>query len=211
MVHDRSIKGRREAWDRAYSEEGILWRRASQVNLDIPHPCRILELGCGNGKTLEALLSMSDSVVAIDHSRSCLDICSKMKKLRQGVLVQADIQYLPFRDGVFDAVICHHILEHLYEEERENAARDISRIISPSGKLFFEGFSVLDMRSGSGEEVEPRTYVRGNGINTHYFDESEVEEIFPELHLDSMAHHTFEKKYGGSPKVRDTIVATFIK
>jgi SAM-dependent methyltransferase len=211
VVDDKSIKGRREAWDRAYSEEGILWRRAAQLNLEIPLHCKVLELGCGNGKTLEALLSKSDNVIAIDHSRSCLEICSKMMKRRQVGLVQADVQCLPFRDGAFGVVMCHHILEHLYAGERETAARDISRIISPEGKLFFEGFSVLDMRNGMGEEVEPRTFVRGNGINTHYFVDSEVEGLFPDMELNSLTHRTFTKNYGGSPKVRDTILATFIK
>jgi len=43
----------------------------------------------------------------------------------------ADLTDLPFRDRVFDAVICSHVLEHIPEDRR--AMAEIRRILKPGG------------------------------------------------------------------------------
>ncbi len=48
--------------------------------------------------------------------------------------VQGDAARLPFRDAVFDAVICNHGLEHF--QRLESALRETARVIAPGGALF---------------------------------------------------------------------------
>ena len=52
------------------------------------------------------------------------------------------------------------------------------RVLVPGGKLFFKGFSRRDTRCGTGTEVEQSSYLRGDGIVTHYFSDVELQEVF---------------------------------
>lgn len=45
-----------------------------------------------------------------------------------------DAAGLPFRDGVFDAVVCLEVLEHV--REPEDALLEISRVLRPNGRAF---------------------------------------------------------------------------
>ncbi|MGB3943701.1 MAG: class I SAM-dependent methyltransferase, partial [Methanothrix sp.] len=67
--------GRKEdliAWDRQYREKGRIWRGAPAKLPDLPEGSRVLELGCGNGKTLAAMLRRSWRVAALDISTLAL-------------------------------------------------------------------------------------------------------------------------------------------
>lgn len=67
--------GRKEdliAWDREYREKGRVWRGAPAKLPDLPEGSRVLELGCGNGKTLAAMLRRPWRVAALDISTLAL-------------------------------------------------------------------------------------------------------------------------------------------
>jgi hypothetical protein len=66
----------------------------------------------------------------------------------------------------------------MMEADRSRAAKEILRVLKPAGYLFVEGFGRGDIRFGEGEEVEDSSFLRGNGIVTHYFQEGEIPALF---------------------------------
>ncbi len=50
--------------------------------------------------------------------------------------VAADAHWLPFGDGVFDAVVTFNTFEHLYDPNR--AAKEIFRVLKPGGRLILQ-------------------------------------------------------------------------
>jgi ubiquinone/menaquinone biosynthesis C-methylase UbiE len=72
----------------------------------------VLEVGCGAGNVIEK--ASRGKLFGLDIS---LYILSKAKeKLNQKIyLLQADAQYLPFKDQVFRQIICSEVLEHLLD------------------------------------------------------------------------------------------------
>jgi SAM-dependent methyltransferase len=50
--------------------------------------------------------------------------------------IKADICDLPFEDGLFDIVLCNHVLEHIPEDLK--AMRELYRIIKPGGWGIFQ-------------------------------------------------------------------------
>jgi SAM-dependent methyltransferase len=50
-------------------------------------------------------------------------------------LMRADGRRLPFRDGVFDALYCYHVLEHVPGPER--AVAEARRVLAKGGIAFF--------------------------------------------------------------------------
>jgi ubiquinone/menaquinone biosynthesis C-methylase UbiE len=199
------------AWDEQYRRKGEMWRGRAPLTFTFSPGERTLELGCGNGKTATALLDKGVIVIGIDHSIQALVQCGLSVPTLKGTLVQGDLRDLPFIDGCFDAVVCIHVLEHLTEEGRGTAIGDIFRILRPGGRLLFQAFSISDMRFGKGEELEERTYRRGDGISYHYFEDLEVELMFKAFHKVDMGHRSLRKSYHGQDIVRDVIRAEFVK
>ncbi len=158
-----------EVFQSDYKARGARW--AGAVSLPpLPNEAVILETGCGNGKTLSALASFQ--TIGIDIAPEAVRLAGASHA------VVGDVRSLPFQDGVFDCVFCWHVLGHLRFSERITAAAELFRVLKPGGFLYFKAFSERDFRCGKGEEVEPKTFLRGDGMMTHYFSVDETQELF---------------------------------
>lgn len=196
-----------EAWEEEYAKSNPVWKGPPLYESPFPPGLNILELGCGNGKNIPALLKTASSVTAVDFSHNAVQLCQKQFADDRVSFVEADICRLPFEDESFDAVCAIHILEHLSEKDRIQSKNEICRVLKPEGFLAVLVFSIDDMRFGKGTEVEKNTFSRGNGIDYHYFTDNELESMFSQLKLVNMEELRSEKKYG----TRSEISAIFRK
>jgi len=83
----------------------------------------ILDVGCGDRPkgTVNVDLNIKESNHLFENQR-------KINPNRATNFVQADAYHLPFRDCVFDKVLCHHTLEHLNYPSL--ALREMMRVAS---------------------------------------------------------------------------------
>jgi SAM-dependent methyltransferase len=176
----------RDAWQRLYSKRGLHYGGSGDISLLRPHLKRsmlVLDAGCGDGKTSE-ILSRHCEVLACDFSREALcSLRSQRDHDRVIDMVECNLLKLPFAPKKFDAVTCVHALSHLPEDERADAAGQLESVLVPGGHLYIEVFGRGDVRYGKGEEVENSSFLRGDGIMTHYFQEGEVQHLFPSMEL----------------------------
>ena len=207
----RSVNTHKSAWDEDYRRRGDLWGGAPPPLPDLPAGAAVLELGCGNGKTLAALTRQPWSVTAVDISPRAVSLARRRPGTAAANLVVADAACLPFRGEVFDAVFLVHVAGHLPETGRRNVASAVCRVLRPGGAAFFRAFSVEDMRAGKGVETEAQTFSRGNGIITHYFTETEVEELFAPLAPVSVRTRRWQMRIRGGDLPRAEIEAVFRK
>lgn len=216
---ERETEYRREtllAWNREYRDKGRIWRGAPPRLPDLPSGSRVLELGCGNGKTLAAMMKQPWRIAAIDLSPLAVKLSWKIAVSLKDApakadLMAADVMALPFQDAVFNAVFAFHVIGHLRFDERRRAAREAARVLKADGRLFFLEFGVEDMRAGKGQEVEPSTFRRGGGVLTHYFSEGEVLELFDVLRPASIRTDRRSTRIKGQDHVRAEVGAEFIK
>ncbi|MCK8517446.1 class I SAM-dependent methyltransferase [Methanoculleus sp. 7T] len=199
------------AWDEDYRRRGNLWGGAPAPLPDLPAGAAVLELGCGNGKTLAALTQRSWVVTAVDISPHAVGLARRHSGTAASGLAVADARCLPFRDGAFDAVFLVHVAGHLPEPGRRSTASEVCRVLRPGGAAFFRGFSVEDMRAGKGAETEPQTFRRGDGIITHYFTETEAAELFAPLVPVSVRTHRWRMRVRGRDLPRAEVEAVFRK
>lgn len=221
-----SARNLRESWDLFYSRRGRSW---GGITRDIPElPCgsRVLELGCGSGKTLRGMIGRGWRIVAIDISPKAVVLTRSIrdeiaadilgdfrasKDLTGDVeLLAADGRLLPFMDGAFDAVFAFHVVGHLLGPQRSAMAGEIIRVTRSGGLVFFRGFSFDDLRAG-GDEIEERSFIRGDGTITHYFTEDEVIDLFKpllNLYVNTMR---WKMRVGGIDLIRSEIRAAFRK
>lgn len=197
-------------WERDYLQRGQLWGGAARGLPLLAQGSLVLELGCGNGKSCLSLSRQKISVVGLDISPSAVALC-RLASEEEIPLLVADARLLPFRDRSFDAVCAFHLVGHLSEEGRTTVAGEIVRVLRPGGKLYFRDFSVLDMRYGKGTEVEAGTFLRGDGISTHYFSEVEVGTLLSGLRSCALETCTWPLRVRGRNLTRAEIDAVFVK
>lgn len=164
-------------WDRDYRRRGRLYGGGVRLP-PIPKGARVLELGCGDGRTLAALAARPGTAVGLDLSSAALALCRPAAGLSPPLLVCGDARRLPFRDDSFDAVLLLHVLGHGRADERRAMAAEAVRVTAPGGRLHLRVFSREDLRAGAGREVEDGSRLRATGVLTHYFTEDEVASLF---------------------------------
>jgi len=202
-----------EAWDDEYRLKRNLWTGRPPPLPDLPAGTRVLELGCGNGKTLVALARRGWDVTGVEISPSALELAGEELK-RSGLgakLEVANAGDLHFADGSFGAVFAYHVLDHLPAPERGRAVSEALRVLTPGGALYVRTFSANDMRYGTGREVEPDTFERGTGIATHYFRPEEVESLLGGFSRSKVWTESREVRIGGEKKLREWVVAVGVK
>jgi SAM-dependent methyltransferase len=164
-------------WDRFYRRHEAPWRGERPIADILPWlgPGLVLELGCGNGKTLKPLLAAGIDAVGIDLS---WNILSRMPNRR--ALFLGDAADLPFADATFAAVLDIHCTGHLLGRGRRRAAEEAWRVLTPGGALIVERLGPGDLRASQGVAVEGEAGVRAvaDGRTTHFADAARLRAEF---------------------------------
>jgi len=201
-----------DPWDADYRQRGRLWGGSPPPLPLLPQSCRVLELGCGDGRTVSALVQAGCPVTAIDSSVCAAALCRNACTDRgHAEILAASTLATPFRSGSFDTIMASHIAGHLPDPDRAGLAHEVFRLLVPGGRLYFRDFSVNDFRYGQGTEIGSGTFLRKTGIATHYFTADEVRNLFPALVLLSLKEHQWEMRIRGIVHPRAEIVAEYEK
>lgn len=204
----------REAWQKLYSKKGLQYGGTGDLSMLKPHLKKgmlVLDAGCGDGKTAEALARLCE-VVACDFSREALNSLRAQRDHDRIVeLVECNLHDAPFAPEKYNAVTCVHTLSHMVEKERKAAAEQLSKVLVRGGHLYVEVFGRGDMRHGKGEEVEPSSFLRGDGIMTHYFAEGEVGALFPGMEVVSEVGSVRRVVFGATAGKREVLKVLLMK
>lgn len=188
-----------DAWDVEYRRKGVLWRGEAELPNGLGG--RVLELGCGDGKSM--VPAQGRDMVGIDISIEGLRLCAARLQDAHS-LVQADATFLPFRDEAFDALLAFHLLENLGDDEVRALALEAARVLRPDGVLYVRSFHPEDMRSpGQGGKAER------SGIVYHYRDEAVISALLHPLRTASMQRVELRKRYHGRERLRVVVHAEF--
>ena len=107
------------------------------INKYFPKKSRVLDIGCGTGRTTIALKKSGYDVVGIDYS--CMMIESAKEIDSQIEYYVQDIRNLTFADGSFDCAFFSFNGLMLLEtyNNRIQAMMEIKRVLKPGGVFFF--------------------------------------------------------------------------
>ena len=99
---------------------------------------RLLDAGCSAGLYARTLLAREPAatVHAVDVSLPFLREAQRRARDlgASPVLLQANVERLPYRDGAFDAVVCGGSLNEF--RDAAGALRELSRVLKPGGRAF---------------------------------------------------------------------------
>lgn len=101
-----------------------------------------LDAGCGNGRhSWEVCNKNHSQIVAFDIDTVCvkknkymLDSLREQKEMEGNYhLLIANVTQLPFKDGIFNKIICSEVLEHIPEAKR--TVEELIRVLSKDGAI----------------------------------------------------------------------------
>lgn len=143
---------------------------------------RIYDLGCGAGRHMAYLQAQGFTVVGTDLAENGLAVCAA-RLLESGLpapLARADMTRAPFTPSSFDAAISINVLNHNCRSALQQALDELHRVLVPGGECYLTVLTTSDWRYGSGEEVEPDSFVLAEGPETgilhHFFSEQDLRE-----------------------------------
>ncbi len=173
----------------------------------------VYDLGCGAGRHTAYLQLAGFSVFATDVSHNGLTAC-RQRLQEAGLparLVRADMTGAPFADNTFDAGVATNVLNHNPREMLQQAIDDIWRVLKRGGEWYLTVLNCWDWRHGSGEQVEPDTFVLAEGpeqgILHHFFSEPDLRAWLAAFELVRLERQrgelTLSTRPDGGPVMRD--------
>jgi SAM-dependent methyltransferase len=112
---------------------------------------RVLDLACGPGIVLRALVETGAIAVGIDVTPAML----REARGTGALLVAGDAASLPFADGAFDLVVSRNATHHLRDPGR--VFRECARVLRPGGRLVHEDMAAAeDLRERDVQEMIER-------------------------------------------------------
>ena len=113
--------------------------------IDFSKVNRLLEIGCGNGKLWENrnIDLRNREIFLSDISEGMVNEVRKKLGKDYNCIV-ADCQYIPFKDGYFDAVIANHVL--FYIQNLEKGLSEICRVLKDNGIFYCSTYGKEHMK-----------------------------------------------------------------
>jgi SAM-dependent methyltransferase len=107
---------------------------------------RVLDAGCGGGGTALSLAEEAGFAVGLDleaRFRDAGTTLGREKGIANAAFVQGDGTRLPFRDGAFDLVFSHSVIEHVASAEAY--LRECHRVLAQGGVLYLSTAPYLSL------------------------------------------------------------------
>jgi SAM-dependent methyltransferase len=118
-----------DAFACAQDPERIAYRRL--LALARPAGRRVLEIGCGTGRTTQFLAEVAAEVIAIEPRATMLGVAAR--RVGSGpLLLRARGQALPLGDACIERVFASWVLADLRPETREKLLGELRRVLDPS-------------------------------------------------------------------------------
>lgn len=108
-----------------------------------PPPARVLDIGCGGGRTTAPLRDRGYQVTAIDFSESLLKVAQQ--RAAGADFARMDARHLAFPDHTFDAVLfSFNGLDCIFPlAERRRTLAGLHRVLKPGGIFYYTGHNAL--------------------------------------------------------------------
>jgi len=125
---------------------------SAELNLIVPtalsfnnpfNKIKVLDLGCGGGRTTKVLYDMGFDVTAVDISQNLI---KELKHMYPQIDAKVgDAKNLDFKDNSFDMVLfSHNSIDYLYPyENRQKAIREVNRVLKKDGYFIFSSHTVF--------------------------------------------------------------------
>lgn len=118
----------------------------------------MVELGCGNGRDAVYFASLGLRVLAIDTSKSAIEMLQSQNVENAAFLCGDFINADCHQPGAYDYVYSRFTIHSINQNQEQVLLKNMHQALKPGGKFFIEVRSVNDPLFGKGEALERNAF-----------------------------------------------------
>jgi len=101
----------------------------------------VLEVGCGDGRSIKDIIDITQNITAIDHDQKAVnDAIDNFKEYPNIKIILGDARELLFKDKNFDFVLCLTTFAN-FGDNKFKALGEMKRVLKNRGKIIISVFS----------------------------------------------------------------------
>ncbi len=192
------------AYNNLYSEE----RKFLEKN--IPKNAKVLDIGCGDGRSLKTIESITKELTGIDHDKKAVKLAKQNCKInKNAAFLHAEATDLPFSEESFDIILCLGTFTNL-GPLKEKALQEMKRVLKKEGIIIVLAYSEKALKERLAMYQKNNILIKKIEGGTVYFDKSigdNISEQFSKEELQSI----FTKQKLKVEEIKETKIAYLCK
>lgn len=110
----------------------------------VTHGASVVDIGCGNGRLIDAIRVQRCMYTGVDVSTRLLDIARNRYPEYKDRFIAGDVLLLPLPNASFDILAMISVLHHIPSAAfRQQAMKECYRVLRPGGVCFISNWNVL--------------------------------------------------------------------
>lgn len=156
---------------------------------------KVLDIGCGNGRSIFDILPITQNIVGIDHEeKAVLDAKNNFSSYPSVEIIQTDAMAMPFDNEVFDFIICMGTFAN-FADSKFIVLKEMRRVLKRAGRIIISVFSedafeermkIYKSLGAKIKEVKGTTVIFDESLGdniSEQFSEQQLRDIFSQSNL----------------------------
>ena len=123
------------AYRELYAEEEKFLRK------NIPKGAKVLDIGCGDGRSLRSIEHIAKEITGIDHDDKAIELAKEnFRNNPIAKFLKAEANKLPFQKNSFDSVICIGTFTN-FGPIKDEALKEMKRVVKEKGDIILLAYS----------------------------------------------------------------------
>ena len=135
-----------KVWERILNDLPSSYRKwfndeVAYLRKNITKNSKVLEVGCGDGRSIKDILSVTRDITGIDHDKKAVDDAkNNFRHYPKIKIIKAEATKLPFKKKTFDFVLCMTTFAN-FGKKKYKVLDEMKRVLKDDGFIIISAYS----------------------------------------------------------------------